>query len=277
MLVTQAPEATWPEYFLLGLLPDFNQIGQPGDSGMPCMLLGANQHRYKIAGVSVAGDFLTWARVVSPHIFRDWANGIIGAAPSLGDHAGFERSDLVDAIIYRNGSSNRQLSNPNGSWKRFTLPGGTVASNPAVYVYPDGATAVTYRDTSNKLRETYFYPGGGWNDHSISDAVSGEPSAAGDPAAYIRSDATGVVLYRSTANRIQEISWPDGATSWTWTDLSNTPLATLAASDPVGYVRHDGANAVVYRDNAGAVCELCVRFPARLGPSASSPAPHRMG
>jgi hypothetical protein len=94
-------------------------------------------------------------------------------------------------------------------------------------------------------------------------ALTGAPNAAGNPAAYVRSDNLNSVVYRGYDNHVYELSLPLGAPAWQVADLSALTGAPNAALNPAAYVRSDNLNSVVYQgysDNH--VYELSLPFGA---------------
>jgi hypothetical protein len=90
--------------------------------------------------------------------------------------------------------------------------------------------------TGNKWEEVWR-----WADLS---AITGAPDAASDPYGYVRSDGISSVLYTGGDGHIHELRLEGG---WIWADLTaiaGTPAALHLA--PIGYVRGDGINAIVY-------------------------------
>jgi hypothetical protein len=252
-----------PDPLTFRMIRTGGKIQGPADSGSSCLTIESDFQRRKMTGVTsyshTYDETHIWdMHLVLPQLFRDWANGITGGAPTLGAQAGYERADSTDAVVYRSGSGMKELWKPVASpWVLNTLPSTGVASNPATFVYPDGWSSIIYRDSANKIRETYRFPGAAsWTQAILSNALEGEPSAAGDPAAYVRSDGWSTVVYRSTGNQIVELGVPIGGSSWSWQNLTTSVGAPLAASDPIGFVRHDAVNSIVYRDVNGAVMQL---------------------
>ena len=137
LAVSQAPDPNYPtNYTLIRSLS--GQITASGDSGSGCLLDNANNSKLKQTGVNSWGDSQTFGNQESAHAIRDWVGGIIGTAPALGALVGYERSDIFDAVVYKEGNQLRELSNELGSWRVGTLPTTNLASNPAVFIYPDG-------------------------------------------------------------------------------------------------------------------------------------------
>jgi len=184
--------------------------------------------------------------------------------------AGQRRGDHVNSNVYA-GSDGRihELSLlPGGKWNLgdlFTASGNmapTVVGNPAVSARPLGVNSainsVVYRSTDGHVYELSLPLGGKWglNDLRLASGNSA-PEAAGDPDAYLRSDGFYSVIYRTIDNRIQEI-YVSGAGSWQTGDIFSASVIPPppAAGDPVGYVRSDIVNAVVYRGIDNRIYEL---------------------
>lgn len=228
------------------------QIQMAGDSGSSCLTNPTNAQRRKWTGVDCCTATAPIGQEMwftAPDMFRDWAGGIIGSAPSVGGLAGYERSDTNTAIVYRNGSNIRELSKGDGNWSVGTLPASTAsaASDPTAFVRTDGWNGVAYRGTTNHIHAAELFPGGSWQAVDLSNQVSGEPDAQGNPAAFVRSDRVAVVLYRGADNHVIELNLIPGA-GWGWASLTQSlGNAWKTNSDPIGYVRADGTNAVVYR------------------------------
>jgi hypothetical protein len=193
-----------------------------------------------------------------------WSTGdlfvVSGGAPTAaaGAPAGYMRSDLVNAVVYR-GSDDHiyEISLPFGA-RRWSVGDLTVdsgnaplaAGDPLAYVRSDSVNAVVYRGTDNHIYEISLPKGAqswSWGDLTVDSGNA--KLAAGDPLAYVRSDSVNAVVYRGTDNHIYEISLAFGAQFWNWGDLTVASGGGLtpAAGNPFAYVRSDHVNAVVYR------------------------------
>jgi hypothetical protein len=231
-----------------------------GDSGGGCMLTGSIVDWDRMVGV-ISGTSTTENFHVSAAWFRDWANGIIGTAPTFGALTGYERGDLVNTVDYVNPSSHIiELSAAPGNWSRADLTtfigGVNAVGNPTAFVRWDGFSSVAFRSSDGHIQEFSLQDDAGWQKLDLTVRTSA-PLAAGNPTSYSRSDRTGVVMYRSTSNHVIELSF-DTAGNWWANDFNNlfgTPTATF---DPVGYVRADGLNAVVYRSADGHIWEFAL-------------------
>jgi hypothetical protein len=239
-----------------------NQLAIPGDSGSGSWLQNTIVQKNRLAGVFSGWNGVDKDFYVSVPRFRDWANGIIGSAPTFGALTGYERGDLFTTVLYVNPSNHViELALGTGGWSRtdLTTQTGTVnsSSNPSAFVHWDGKNSVVFRSSDNHIRELALPHGGGWSARDLSQEL-GAPATAvsASPTSYSRSDRVSVVLYRSSTNHIIEIARnPDG--DWSWVSTLDVSVGSpLAASDPVGYVRADGSNGVVYRDANGNIWQL---------------------
>lgn len=238
-----------------------NQLLIGGDSGAGCLLTSSDANRNRQVGVmsGVIGDDFA---VAAPW-FRDWANGVIGNAPTLGREAGYERADLTSAVAYVNPQSKLvEISLAPGAtnWSRkdmtTDLQDVLAASKPAAFVGFEGITTIAYRSNDNRIRVFERQTNGSLTKKDLTTNANA-PLAQGNPAAFTRADRVSVVVYRSLDNRIIELSRVPNATNWGMSVLTNVTLGDLApASDPVGYVRADGVTAIVYRSTDNHVREL---------------------
>ena len=114
-----------------------------------------------------------------------------------------------------------------------------------------------YRGTNNHIYALYL-EGGSWKCAKLSEST-GAPAASGDPAGYVRSDGTNMVVYRGTNNHIYALYLPKGG-SWNYADLTQAPTgatgAPAASGDPAGCARSDRTNSVVYRGEDKHIYEL---------------------
>jgi hypothetical protein len=134
------------------------------------------------------------------------------------------------------------------------------ASIPQPYLTP----AIVYMATGGHMHEITLR--GTWQDRDLTSA-SGDPhpnSVLTQPVAFRRSDGISMVVYRDDNNHIKalylellrqpgRVYWQE---VWHWADLTAIAGSALAATDPFGYVRGDGVNAVVYVGMDGHVHEL---------------------
>jgi hypothetical protein len=193
------------------------------------------------------------------------------APHAAGDPAAYARHDQVNSVVYR-GQNNHvyELFLPSGADPVFgffpwnvadlsAIAGGFITpGNPAGYVNWGNVNSVVCRGFNHHIFELALGPGAAaWVLNDLSGAA-GAPEAQGDPAGYRRSDPVSAVVYRGFDNHIHELYRPVGAVTWHHGDLSAAlgmwPPGSV--SDPVGYVRSDGTNSVVYRGIYGGIHEL---------------------
>jgi hypothetical protein len=240
-----------------------NQLAVPGDSGSGIWLTNSVAQKHRLAGVFSGWNGVDKDFYVSGPRFRDWANGIIGSAPTFGALTGYERSDLFSSVLYVNPSNHViELVRGTGGWLRGDLTSsiGTVnsSSNPSAFVSWEGRSSIVFRSSDNHIRELSLPHNGGYSASDLSQTL-GAPAAAvsANPTSYSRSDRVSVVLYRDSGNHVVEISRDPNQGFWCCVNALDTIVGTpIAASDPAGYVRADGSNGVVYRDTTGTIWEL---------------------
>jgi hypothetical protein len=191
-----------------------------------------------------------------------WQTGDIFSASAIappqaaGDPVGYVRSDSVNAVVYR-GIDNHiyELSLPaGGQWTAkdlFAASGATVPAtgNLSAYVRSDGFNSVVYRGSDGHIHELFQPSGGNWGNGDLNiESGNTAPAAAGDPAGYVRSDNVNSVVYRGADNQIHEFFLSLGA-NWQTGSLNivSGNTAPNAVGDPVGYIRSDNVNSVIYR------------------------------
>jgi hypothetical protein len=245
-----------------------NRLLANGDSGTTCFQLGSIQTKSKVTGVFAGWNGSTTNYVTAAPRFRDWAIGIIGGAPSLGQLAGYERPEIASSVLYVHPTSSHVIElalGASGNWGRGDLTTATgspnaASTNTTALVREDGTASVVFRDTNNQIQEITRT---GVNGLTVArnnlSQLTGAPAAKGNPAGFGRSDRIAVVYYRSTDDHVQELSRDPGGT-WFVNDLTAITGAPTASSDPVGYVRADGSNAVVFRSSDNHVRELWLPF-----------------
>lgn len=85
--------------------------------------------------------------------------------------------------------------------------------------------------------------------------LAGAPTAVGQPAAFVGSNGTNIVVYRASDNHIRSLYWTTGAVSHE--NLSGFAGSPLAAGDPVAYyTAHNDTPQIVYKGNDGRLWEL---------------------
>jgi hypothetical protein len=190
---------------------------------------------------------------------------------AAGNPAAYVRHDRVNSVVYRGQDDHvYELFLPSGADPVFgffpwnfgdlsAIVGGFITpGNPAGYVNWDNGNSVVCRGFNHHIFELALPPGAvAWQLIDLS-AVAGAPEAQGDPAGYRRSDPVSSVAYRGFDNHIHELyRLVGGAGTWRHGDLSAAiDRFWDAAGDPVGYIRSDGTNSVVYRGIVGRLHEL---------------------
>src|SRR5262249_40370766 len=96
---------------------------------------------------------------VASDMFRDWANGVIGTAPSVGNPAAYERADGVSSVIYRGPSNDvKELALVESTWGLWNLSSFSHAisrptGNLSAHVRADGISAIVYRESGKHVME----------------------------------------------------------------------------------------------------------------------------
>jgi hypothetical protein len=207
------------------------------------------------------------AFIIRSDAFRGWLQGVVGTGITGGPISGFERPDKASVIAYTAGSPLhvKVLAKGSPTTPDWTLKdlGGTPRPGTDVpsYVRGDGVDAVLYVGTNDHIFELRPGFNGTWISTDLTaDAGGWGVALGGHIAAYVRSDNLGTgesitaVVYGSSDGNIRELRWSPGATHWTAGLL--TPAGSPSGGSPVGYVRGETTNAVVYVDQAGHVQEL---------------------
>ncbi|GAB1639580.1 hypothetical protein [Krasilnikovia sp. MM14-A1259] len=202
---------------------------------------------------------------------------ITGApAPAAGILAAYT-TDLtgqgpVARVVYRTQASRiQELSvGSDGRWRSTdltTLTGAPPAAS-APYGYTTSLTGqgpvgrVVYLTANNRIQELSVTVAGGWHSADLT-ALAGAPMGVSAPQAYTTNLAgqgpVGRVVYRTPANRIQELS-VTVAGGWHSADLTAMAGAPAAAGSPWGYTTslngQGPAARVVYRTATGHIQEL---------------------
>jgi len=101
------------------------------------------------------------------------------------------------------------------SWQQI---GYGATGSPVAYVRTDGATAVMFRNTSNKLVQVTA---------ATTDltTLTGAPNTVTSPAVYVRSDGFNSVLFETSANHVDELFVKRGGT-WAAGDISGVANET---------------------------------------------------
>jgi len=191
--------------------------------------------------------------------------------------AAYTRSDATSAVVFGDSTDNvQELSLPPGmQWRRGQLSGGSVGAPTAagpisVFVQGDGTNTVTYR-APNKHVWIFTLPKGSqsWGAQDLSVNATGCPPlasstlAAGPPSGYTRSDRTSAIVFRGTDSHIYEVGRLYGDSCWQIGDLNGVG-GPVAGMDPMGFVRADGYDSVVYADASGGPFEFYLP-PGRIG------------
>jgi hypothetical protein len=256
------------------ILPNFpaGQIPFKGDSGSTPFTTVNGFRRPTGVSAYVHCDInplrVTDAFFVRSDAFRGWLQGVVGTGITGGRISGFERPDKATVIAYTEGSPAhiKLLAKGSPTTPDWTLTdlGGSTRSGTDVpsYVRGDGTAAVLYVNSSNHIVEIRPGFNGTWISTDLTADAGGSnvSLAAGHIAAYVRGDnlATGEsvtsVVYGSSDGNIRELRWSPGAAHWTSALL--TSPGSPSGGNPVGYVRGDGVNTVVYVDTSGHIQEL---------------------
>jgi hypothetical protein len=214
-----------------------------------------------------------------------------GAPLAAGDPFGYIRCDSVNSVVYRGIDKHiHELYLEGSNWLVGDLSAKTgapqAAGDPAAYCRSDDVSSVVYRGIDNDIHELYLPLGGSsWLQGDLSLKSGGAPAAAGNPAAYRRSDNVNSVLYRGFDDDIHELYLPLGGSRWLQGDLSFKAGAPAAAGNPAACVRSDGVNHVVYRGFDNDIHELYLEggnwlegdlsFKTGAPPAAGDPATYR--
>jgi hypothetical protein len=242
------------------------QIAFAGDSGSS---LFAQVRGYERT-VGVASNIncasnpvrVTQANYVRSDAFRGWLQGTVGFAPSLGQNAGYERSDGYSAVVYvdNNGHVKELSTNSGSSWhlKDFTASFGSQVVQQfgwlSPYVRTDGINAIDYVGTDGNIYEQ-TQNGSTWSQTNLT-ALLGQP-AGSTPSSYVRSDNVSAVVYTGNDGQLRELRLPSGG-NWVVTNLGAGIAAPMPVGQAIGYVRADGTNAIVYSTISGHIIEASI-------------------
>ena len=178
------------------------------------------------------------------------------SGPSLadaGEPSAYVRSDNVNAVVYR-GSNDHiyelSLALNGAAWHLgdlTALTGAPLASGgPVGYRRSDNTNSVVFVGANKHIYEIYLHlDGAAWKYGDLT-ALTGAPTAAASPAAYVRSDNVNAVVFRGSNDHVYEISLPLDAPAWKCGDLTALTGAPAAGWGPVGYRRSDSTNSVVF-------------------------------
>jgi len=199
-----------------------------------------------------------------------WHHGdlttMTGAPAAAGDPAGYVfEAQGTQHVMYRSGDGHvhELWWDATAGWHRSDLTAVTgapaAAGDPAGYAFEaQGTQHVMYRAANGHVHELWWDATNGWGSGDLT-AITGAPTAAGDPAAYV-FDAQGTqtqhVMYRSGNGHVHELWW-DATNGWGGGDLTAVTGAPAAAGDPAAYVFDaEGSQHVIYRAGNGHLYEL---------------------
>jgi hypothetical protein len=114
-------------------------------------------------------------------------------------------------VVYRDQDGTvHELWGPVGSWNHNPIgaPYGKAEGDPTGYVTECyGAQHVVYRGKDNQIHELWWNVTG-WYENVLTQAVSGAPSAGGDPVGYsFERQGTKHVVYRAQDGGLRELWW----------------------------------------------------------------------
>ncbi len=189
--------------------------------------------------------------------------GFMTAASS--DPSAFVRSDGLTSVVFRAGIQIIELfETPRGNWGvgqpsgLTNTPSPDADGRPYGYTHHDGTNAIVYRTSTNRIAELWL-DGLGWHVGDL--GVHSDHLAAGNPFAYVRTDALEAVMYREAPRPDQSSSsiWELVNNPWQANDLTSWG-AEPTTSDPTAYLRTDGFNSVVFRTASNRIGELALRI-----------------
>lgn len=171
---------------------------------------------------------------------------------SAGAPWGFD--GLRSQVLYRDvsGNINAFSSGTNGAFQQSAIATGAAAGDPMGYV-AGSAPRVVFRDTSNHVRESFFW-NGVWTTWDM-NAGAGGANAYSDPKAYVAPDGFPRVVYRDVVGDVHEFQMDSGG--WQNRNITrlSAPTPAPAIGSPRGYVA-GWAPRVVFRDNKNHVREM---------------------
>ncbi len=170
-----------------------------------------------------------------------------------GELCAFARSDGASSVVYTSGDGEvRQFrSAAHGSWTSQSLTGDAGGPKAALqglagYVRSDGVNAIVYRGEDQHLYELTQDSSGEFAVLNDLTAMAGAAPARGHVHAYNRADDTSTVIFEGPDFHIHELAL-EGGSNWSHADLT-AQTASLPGLQPHGYIRSDGATAIVYYD-----------------------------
>lgn len=202
-----------------------------------------------------AGDLLDFSAELGPEgpILEKIATHLAVDDPSVTYANGVQR-------IYFSGNGHHILEafRTKASWQIWDMSAALGLpdsySPPRGYTPADNITRVYFRDVSGHVHEVRLTPSG-WTKNDITALAQAEslPAAEGSPIGYQAGNADRV-FYRSVGNQIIELFLWNG--KWQAWNMTTTPGATSAATDPRAFVDSGGSPRVIYRDINGTVHQL---------------------
>jgi len=188
---------------------------------------------------------------------------LFGAPVAASSISGVVTADSYNAFYYRGGTRLYEVA-----YKQGLSPGWEVADitsltgspaqllgNPVAYVPPYLTVAVL--GTVGIARSIYRYEinldGTSWSARNLSGPL-GAPGGS-NPFGFQTSNGYDDVIYVSTAGDIWELGTQDGA-NWFKFNVTASVAARRALGAARPYLRSDGVNAIVYRDDLNHVSEL---------------------
>jgi hypothetical protein len=194
-----------------------------------------------------------------------------GGNPPTGiEPRGYVRSDGISAVVYHTGGSEapgeiHELTLEGNQWvynNLFDQEHTQGAASPQGlaqiqgYVRADGVSTVIYAGRDGHIHELALEGGTDWYHYDLTKEAGAPSGVSGDMEAFVRSDGTSAIVYRSGDGEIRHLKLgKDGR--WRHnllTDDPGDPKAALFGLDV--YVRSDGTNTIVYTGENKHVYEM---------------------
>jgi len=200
---------------------------------------------------------------------------------NAGSPTGFDRSDGISSVPYRNPSGVvKELFLIGQQWQPPTdfsaspVLAPNAASDVAGYVRAENSSTIVYRAADNDIHEL-FLSIGFWSHADLSSVAGSVGLAVGNPVGYVRPDAVSAVVYRASSGHIRELELKPAG--WSDVDLFTapgvSPTPANAAFDPTAGRRSDGSAVVYYADSAGHIHEFALSAAGNWSTSDLSGAP----
>ncbi|SFW68915.1 hypothetical protein [Luteibacter sp. UNCMF366Tsu5.1] len=221
-------------------------VGTPSAMGGPSPLL-VFRHP--------AGDLFGLSTDLGPS--GPW-RGSIGTQRTVDDPAatvgqGAQRVYFLDAGHHIN-----ETFRAGGAWQTWDMTTGLSLPDaftpPHAYTASDGSVRMYFRDVVGHVHEVRL-GSSGWIASDLTALAGAEnlPPAIGSAVGYQAGNADRVV-YRGVGNQLVELFFWDGR--WQAWNMTTTPGAVPAATDPRAFTDPQGAARVLYRDINGALHQL---------------------